>query len=437
MPIVHRTNNRVLAPNARTVDVAKDTIRRLIPVQNQKYDAAFQVDGYHGVLYNRLSQGYRCACTHEDEYLGARLGKDGKADPGTINQLLSGGQEFGIRPYGTKAAMTANYRETYFEVDVDPFSDGSPVVPSIYDTDHPNKTRESTIFGSHLDRYGSDPNDPHTTTVVSDGEGVNGPINMPSELDDFVENVDIALKAHSDVSCPVCFGTGFVSGYSVFNGWRRTLVPYEPAAILPADAVLSFERKPPQAFSKVIEWKGIQLPSHVVGVDAVRIFYDDQVLPGSIFVDDVPLTSPDDLANYCDGALHDIRVEFDEATKFSHLELQVNQSMKSSNFALPKTSKSSSTSLLDSTEDVQVLFSPLISLVRPRDIIYECTLGKFFQITTCSPWNDNRTTLLGWEGSVRVSQPQELFTLLPKRGPSQHFNQRPLVRDNRTGSYRT
>jgi hypothetical protein len=438
MPIVHRTNNRVLPPNARAVDVAKDTLRRIIPVQNRKYDAAFQVNGYSGVLYNRLSQGYRCACCREQENLGMRLGLDGKADPGTINELLSGGQEFGIRPYGTKAAMTPQYRASYFEIEPDVITEnGQIVVPSLYDTDSLTATRNSTIFGSHLDRFGTDPNNPQVTTVVNDGEGIEGPVGLTPELDDLVDDVDLALKAHSDVSCPVCFGTGFVSGYSVFNGWRRSLVPYEPSAFLPADAILSLDKKPPQAFTPWVEWKDIVLPMNAVGVDAVRIFMDDRVIAGNITVDGTTLESPLAIQQFCDGKPHTIRVDFEEPTFFSHLELQVNQSTASANFELPKTSKSSLTSVLENMEEIQVLFSPLISLVRPLDVVVESVMGKYLQITNCSAWNDNRASILGWEANLRPSQPQELFTILPVRRPTGSMNQRPQVRDNRTGSNRT
>jgi len=417
MPIVHRTNNRVLPANARAADVAKDTINRILPVQNRKYDAAFQVDGYSGVLYHRLGKGFSCACSSHKKQLTSRLGEDGKADEGTINELLTGGLPFGVRAYGS--------RQDVLEIDSSLFA-----TPR---TDSPSVTARSSITGSHLERWApSELTQAGVSTVIDDGEGPNGPVAMTSDLQDFAESVDLSIHSNMDVSCPVCFGTGFVGGFSVFNGWRRSLVPYEPTCTLPPAATLSYDNGPCSVLTDTLTWT-VTLPKGCVSVDAFRLFNGEEAVPANFFVDNRLLVSAQDIAQFCDGVSHEIRVDLGEERVVTHLEIQINQSANSANFAFPKTSRSSNTSLLDSTDEVSVVFSPLVSLVRPLDIVFETTTGRFFRVTSCSEWRDARSYVLGWESSLRVTQPQELFNLLPRRSPVLGSRQQPYVRDNLAG----
>jgi hypothetical protein len=57
MPVKTSNNNRILPANGRAVDVAKRAIQEILPVQQMRYHDAFAVQGYEGVLYNRLGQG--------------------------------------------------------------------------------------------------------------------------------------------------------------------------------------------------------------------------------------------------------------------------------------------------------------------------------------------------------------------------------------------
>ncbi len=109
MPVKFTSNNRVLNGNARATDVAKDTIDRIIDVQNRRYQEAFRVQGFKAILYYPLTSGTPCACKGKEHTVARILNEDGKAGPGFINELLTG-ETFGIAPYGvTKANMTANY----------------------------------------------------------------------------------------------------------------------------------------------------------------------------------------------------------------------------------------------------------------------------------------------------------------------------------------
>jgi hypothetical protein len=397
MGIVHRSNNRVLPNNSRAVDVAHSSLARIAPVQARRYDAAFQVNGYNGILYHRMSSGYRCRCTNQSEVAASRLDIEGKADSGLISSLLTG-QEFGVRPYGSVAATTIASKNTMLEiVPIDyqtarigppPLANstdlaiqaalglsshdyitgqlGVPIpvnTPSLYDMDVPSAGQR--IVGTFSDMYSSDPDQAGATTIVESGSVPGGPVATTEEIVEMEESGrhNPGGYGYTDAACPVCFGTGFVGGFNVHMGWRRVLVPYEPQALIPPDATLDLQDKPPSLECDLCEWIGVRLPLGVVSVDSLRVYQDDRLVVGaSVQIDNFDITSDIDLVSKCDGGLHNIRVTLPTRGKFSHLEIQVNQSTQSANFEFPRLSKNSNTSLLERTDPFQVVFSPLIPL---------------------------------------------------------------------------
>jgi len=444
MSVVHRSNNRVLPSNARAVDVASSSLDRIAPVQARKYDAAFRVAGYSGILYNRLTSGVRCACTDHSKLASSRLGLDGKADSGLISSLLTGG-EFGVREYGTAPARTA--QESRDTLEIQPLSylmagiaypDETNKPPSLFDVDAPMGT--GYMPATMSDHYSTDPNSPTARTIVSSGTGPNGPV---ADSDLVEEIIDLGLHnpggmGNTDASCPVCFGSGFVGGFSVYRGWRRVLLPYAPEATLPPYAVVELLDKPARAMTDWCDFT-VSLPSGVVSVDSVRVYMDDQMVDGArVLVDSVEITSDQDIVRFCDGKPHIVRVSLpDDTCTFSHLELQFNQSTESAYFEFPKQTKSSDMSLLERTEPFQITFSPLVPMVKTQDIVVESVTGKVLQVKSTTGWNDHRSRILGWESDVRPVQPHELYTLLPRRRPTYLPKVVTHVRDNSTGKLRT
>lgn len=439
--IKHSSNNRVLPSNARAVDVARSTLDRLAPVQARKHDSAFRVDGYSGILYHRLPHGMRCRCTDTAGIAAGLLGIDGKADSGLISSLLTG-NEFGIRPYGVVTATTQQSHLAMREIVPVGYTTDQlapiPRTPSIYEMD--TDTVGDRIGGTFSDHYSSDPNDPRATTIVESGSGPNGPVAGSEYVEEMMEDGRHTPGGigMTDASCPVCFGSGFIGGYTVHLGWRRVLVPYESSASLPADATIDFQSRPPSLEGGSCEWSGIVLPSGVVGVDSVRAYMDDKLLPGTEFyVDGERILSNHGIMKWCDGRPHTIRIRTPNGGPFSHVELQFNQSVQSSNFEFPRQTKNSDMSLLERTDPFSVVFSPLIPMVKTQDIIVEMGTGRAFQVKECTAWNDSRVRILGWESTVRPTQPHELYSLLPRRRPIRGLNSVSPVRDNTTGKSRT
>ena len=459
MPINLGNNNRVLPANARAVDVAKRAIAKITDVQNRRYDSAFQVQGYSGILYTKLKNGLACMCRGKAK-LFSRLSEDGKMDVGTMNELLSGGHSFGILPYGTKQADTQAYKEeterwspnmpAFGIVGSSSSLTPSSTLPSIFATDSDTPT---TIVGSHFDRYGTDNSlDASVSTVLPQetsgnvvSSSIRGYISVSGDMESIREEMDVVnITEHSDYACPVCFGSGFVGGWSILNGWRKVLVPFdESTAILDADTTIEVRDYFPAALipSGTISWK-FQIPRGGVSVDALRVWYGETtVRPLSILIDGSVLTSEHGILRYCDGATHTLTVLLDSSAEspagISHVELQINQSNQSANFELPKNTRDGQVDKLDSLLPFQIVLSPMIPMISSSDLIAESTMGKHLLVTEVTDWKTNRRVGLGWEAQVRVAQPQEILTRLPLRRPIHAPKTPPLVRDNSTGNRRT
>jgi hypothetical protein len=267
------------------------------------------------------------------------------------------------------------------------------------------------ITGTFSDIYSTDPDNPNATTIVEGGSGPNGPVADSDVVKSMLENHlhNPGGFGYTDSSCPVCFGSGYIGGFNVFRGWRTVLVPYEPSALLPPEATLELQDKPASVECTECSWVNVRLPLGVVSVDRIQVFHDDRPVPGSqLHVDGVPITSDAQFLGFCDGRPHLLRVSLTETGRISHLEIQLNQSEQSANFELPRQTKNSNMGLLERTDPFQVVFSPLISLVKAQDIVVESVTGRILQVKGCTSWNDRRATILGWEADVRPTQPQEI-----------------------------
>lgn len=442
MGIVHRSNNRVLPSNARAADIARSSLSRIIPVQARKYDSAFQVNGYSGILYTRLTSGVRCRCSDHSDIAASSLDLGGRADSGLIASLLTGG-EFGVRDYGSVAATTHQAHTAKLEIrPLESLLSGVPVQdlrskpPSLYDIDGPEG---SHIVGTFSDIASSNPDNPNATTIIESGVGPNGPVADSRFVSSMVEDGRHNPGAFglTDASCPICFGSGYVGGFSVYRGWRQVFLPHADNAVLPGGADIDLVSRPALLTAEYCEWTSVVLPRGV-SIDSVRAYQDCEVIPGAqISVDGNLIPNEWGFLSFCDGRPHTLRVSVPDGFRLSHLEVQVNQSSESANFEFPKTTKNANMGLLERTEPFQIVLSPLIPLVKAQDVIVESTSGKVLQVKSCTSWNDKSANVLGWETDVRPTQPQEIFSLLPKRRSLQSPKSPPPVRDNSSGHNRT
>lgn len=416
MPFQSRSNNRILPANARAVDVAKQTLRDIIPVEQRRYQNAFEVQGYETIVYQRLWHGVACSCSAHRSVSAGYLDEEGKLDAGTMDGILSGGMEFKVRRYGARTPNRSDLKpvESKFEdgqlMDGDEFNDRSGFDIVSDDTDD--------VFASTV-----------TDQIVT---GANG-VTRPTDMDDASAIFDGELELN-DTKCGVCMGTGYVGGYSVLNGLRIVLHTASPQ-ITKLSGTKEFNQVPHAFFTDEVEFQ-IVLPKGAVAFDALRVWNNDvQAHPESIEIDNLPF-SPELLMALCNGLTHTIRVTFSEMSYFTHLELQLNLSRTKALFELPRLAGGSDTKLQDATDDVSINASPSIPHLKREDVLVESTFGKALIVQSCNPWNDKDRSVLGWDVQTRVIQPEELLNNLPRRGVT-HQKSTYLVRDNMRGIRRT
>ena len=437
MPIKSHTNNRVLPTNSRAVDVAIATITAISDTQRLKYHNAFKVQGYEAILYHKLSCGTKCSCQNATASVAKRLDSTGEATEGFMNELLTGGLSFGVTRYGQRPADQPNHVQssgefdtpspsksalkqsplggntTLFQIDQSADNDFDGALFED-DTPYPVKPR----VGSHTDVFGVDDED-GATTVVSSGIGPNGVVHDEDFTDIIPDSdfSDIGYMGAIERSCPVCFGTGYIGGFSVYNGWRTVLNHQSLTLSIPQEANLLFESVPIAIQSTQASWR-VVLPFGALSVDAVNVWNGTELLMPKVYVDSVLLTNRTQLLPFCDGKSHEVKIVFDDTSTFTHVELQVNQSDKVPYLDFPETTKSAYMHSMETMTDFTLAVSPIVPTIGPGDYIADSVFGKVYQVKSTSQKNDRRMTIFGWSCEVRVTQPKELVSLLPRRGLS-------------------
>lgn len=388
MPFVDNTNNRVLASNARAADVAEKAVKEIMPVMQQRYYDAFRVQGIEVIHYNRLSTGRKCVCQTAQKQVAGLLGKDGKADIGTINALITGNTDFGVTPY--------NFNQQRVTGQTDQTSPQAPVnkYQGVFDVLSDNKELPlADLLGSRKSGFGD-----------------NGPVDA-TNIDEMVADFDASSFGFSDVACPICFGTGYIGGYTPFHGHRQVLTVTD-FQIEPTGRI-DLTQSPFVAHAKSFNVL-IKLPRGAIGIDVFRVLNGADTVGAIFTIDGTLLSNTLQILSFCDGKQHLLNVS--NLTSFTHLEIQFNLSTENVYFEFPKRPSSANTALLEQTEPFSIIISPNVPVMESRDIIVEQMLGKVLIVQNVNPWNSRDRNVIGWEAMVRVIQPQELYRILPGRG---------------------
>jgi hypothetical protein len=415
MPFVERSNNHILPANARASDVAERAINEIIPVQQRRMYDAFRPQGIQCVHYNRLTNGRKCVCQSSQKQMAGHLNEEGKASEGHINELIlgtgnsnTGSFSFNITPYNQdQQRVTGKNNET------------SPYAPTnknqgVFDID--------TLDGEF----------PQADIVSGRGFGDNGPVDA-LDLDSMVGDWDASAFGFSDVSCPICFGTGFVGGFMPYHAHRQVLTVADVQ--MSADGTIDLIKRPWTAYTSTFQVVLI-LPRGAIGIDIFRVWNMNKPVNASYTIDGIALTSPTQLLSKCDGLRHVVQATVNG--DFSHFEMQFNLTTESVYFEFPKRGQSADTTLLEQMEPFQIILSPNLPTINSEDVIVESQLGKVLLVQNVNPWNSRNRNVLGWEAQVRVIQPQELFRILPKRGRVMTKDTTTqMIRDNVTGPRRT
>lgn len=381
MPLVDR-HSRLTPQNMRNADVAHHLTEYIAPQQQAKMMSAFRVQGIEAILLSKLTQGRPCTCVRKNNEV-IRLDADGKASTGAINRAVTGHSNFGISDY-------------------DPGSRSQDEFSDIYDD--PTSPRDALHqWLGDLNQSGVGDGDPINQAELEPTLGDQG--QFSPDLEDLLQGFDMGHLGLSDVSCPICFGTSYVGGYSPFRGWRHVIVPSE----LETDAYLDLSTF---ALSPGTHSTTVTLPRGAIILDAFRTFNGDKVTQSRFWLDNEEVTTRRVL-DKCDGRPHKLVIVTEEP--LTHMEMQAGLSHEPVYFEIPKLTKSSDLSLLEQQEPFQILLSPDIPHIQTMDIILESQRGKVLVVQNGNPWNTRNQNMLGFEAQVRVAQPQELWRILPFR----------------------
>lgn len=366
MAVIYHTNNQLLPANQRNADVAEFAVNGIASVLQQRNMAAFRVQGIEACLYHHLTAGRICSCQGKHKKINTRLNQEGKADEGFINSIITG-ESFSTSHFG----ISEDSSEAY--------------VPDTAD-------------------YPKDQIYPITPEQVAEEQSM-------VSLDDIVGDFDANILGITDTACPVCYGTGFIGGFSLYNGFRL-VIPCEDLT-LPADAQLDISASPFVAntsFATV----SVTLPKSPVGIDAFRVLNKTRVVDCQLFIDG-KVADYQTVLVHCDGKSHQLTLMSNKSFDVTHIEIQLNMSNESTFLEVPKLSKSSSLQVLDSTEPFQLLLSPNIPHMDKLDIVTESMWGKALMVQDVAWHNTKERQMLGWECNARVIMPQELYNFLPRR----------------------
>lgn len=425
MPIrSSRTNNRILPANSRSVDVAKTMLDRVVPVQQRRYANALEVNGYETLVYNRLRHGTACSCQNRRGAAATVLDERGKLKPGHMDELLTGGLSFKVQPYGTREPMRSDLR----------------AVRGAGPAKHDDQMFDGAEDGEDLADFDLDGEFDNPNTTVT--HAANGDVDNNQDQD-IIDNQDLDDEAEvfdgetyvNDSKCAVCFGTGFVGGFSLLNGLRLVMCTQWDATKLTIQGTIEANQIPNAFMSTRVDFKAT-LPKGVIGIDTFRVWNNDkQTQPSSILIDNLPY-SVGLCRAFCDGREHTISILYDKLTYFTHVELQFNLSTTRALFELPRKTDGSNMALAEAAEDMQLNCSPSIPSLEREDMLIECTLGKAMIVQSVTDWKTSKRDILGWDASIRVLQPSELLNLLPRRR-TVHQKSTFMVRDNSDGRRRT
>lgn len=388
MPLMDKRSN-LTSNNARNADVASRLSESIIPLQQQKLMSAFHVQGVQALLYNRISTGLPCSCMSKEKIVAVRLGQDGKAESGVINQVITGDAKFGISSYNPLSP------DADFD-DLNNFHD-QQTSPN----DQMNQFLGDLIKAGHDDGHNN---------LITEEPTVGSVQQFSPDIESIYREYDLGSIGITDVSCPICFGSGYIGGFAPFRAWRQvissTQVQSRSTFQLPGIAL----RPGTHTFTLV-------LPKGAILLDAFRAFNNDQIIGAQILIDEQD-TANTRVLNWFDGQPHTITLNCNDP--FTHFEAQAGLSNEPIYFEFPRRSRSQDIAFLEKQDPFQIIVSPDVPHLNTLDVIAESQLGRMLIVQNTNPWVSRNRQFLGWDCQVRVAQPAELWRILPHRRPITH-----------------
>lgn len=233
--------------------------------------------------------------------------------------------------------------------------------------------------------------------------------NDPIALLDDPQTATPTFSRFADTACGVCFGTGFVGGFTLYNGFRIVAVPddfdfdtgYTDQQSMPNLGVI-----PAQGTATTV----ITLPRGVQRVIARRVLNSTDDLSASI---KLSLSTQDTLASTGKPVEVVITNVTDEDVMFTHLEIAALQTANLMKVDFPKLDKNPRVALYDDIGGQSIIIPPSVSGLPPLSIITENLWGAAWMLTEVNTVEDNSGFQHWYETSGRLIQASETYDALP------------------------
>ncbi len=442
MPLIQRYNRQQQPKNRPVVNTARSTLDAVTPLAQEQYNNSLAVNGVPILFFSRLRNGVPCTCTAlipppsspavpGDPYSGSN---QMPTEPGQMKMLDP--QGFGTDEY--IASMLEGSR-----VSINRYG----ARPEAYETNDEHNPQRSVPFGprnrwdskqlknSKMNQGAGDIDDPFIDelepfdasdlTSVDGGGGFGGG----------------TLNSSASTGCGVCMGTGFVGGFALTNG-TRLVFDTQYRGWQPNGFMLVGDKHPNvySAAGPVISGTSLTspsaqitvlLPKGAVGVDAFRMMNNITQVDGvqfSIWSNGiwVPVDG-NNLVDYCDGLYHQLLIVFttpgeNQTADFTHLELQFDMGGQPLYMEFSRLVESENVELPENVDPQNLVITPLIPLVRMRDVIFDTTHERIWILTNVQDFRDRVKNPFGWEAQARLVQKFEIYNNFAPRRILQRHN---------------
>ena len=329
-------------------------------IYQKSYRGALMASGIRGQIYSALTGGTKCTCFIQ----ASILDDDGNLSPGAMGSILSG--------------QSSSGRKTYKAMDLD------------LDLDAPDTYGDLTLADDDLANIG--PEEYDTLEDINFGYGQN--------------------------RCGVCFGVGYVGGYSIANGYR--LVADTQAnntrtnfSVITAEQPNKFRYDTKSNADGEVVFTLSEIPKQSQRIMSARIWNNDRPLASGSYT--LSYGGQSTLDTWLSGSSNDLTVSVSTRNDFTHLELQFayNGEENEQWVDFPQIPSAMFEPDLLGQRVTATLNLPYDANVNNRTVVRESKFGRTWQISEANPHYDNGGIMAFVEAEARLVGQNEIFNLLP------------------------
>lgn len=382
MPIRRQHRDILPAKNQRLTEVARSTIQDLARVRRQANRAAIEAQGYPVTVYTRLTHGVRCTCSYTSQSL---LDEEGNLNQAEIDNLLDldGVQ---IKDYGSKNSRLITGAD-----------------------ENENKSGDGNDF---------------TYTVDSEDEK-GGPISNYRRNSEKADEADLDLSemnedfdserlySRGNVSCAVCYGTGYVGGFSLLNGIHRV---YDTQAGWKLEGGAPNKSVAPntiELFSSGVAEVTVVFPKGATGGLYPKLFNNKDEVPYSKYVvtlDDNVVSSAN-ILSFCTGLPQTLKIKAVADLEFTHLDTAFRVGHTYASF--PDVNIMYEIEKVDPISNVSISLPGDYNVAKGSIVIDHLRgLSRGWRVSGVTKANDTYGVVSGWQAEARVLEKYELSARL-------------------------